>query len=788
MDAYPEAPVAGDEPPSHRPSEAAGINSSNNLIHHPPHHPSSRPLVILPHSSSAPGSDAVGPWTYGQRSPASRSSISAPVRRSSSRSSGSGFQAGVPTMDESYSDRVYGHGQQQPMNGSGPAPPRRASNAMAEWSPKRASTVERTPPLGSPLGSPLPAAVAEGGPLSSSEEWKERGAMVGVKRELGRDGRSLSRLVKKGVKDFSFGRTLGEGSYSTVLAATDRQTLREYAIKVLDKRHIIKEKKIKYVNIEKDTLNRLTEHPGIVRLYYTFQDERSLYYVLDLASNGELLGLLKRLTTFDEEGTRFYGAQILDAVEYMHSRGVVHRDLKPENVLLDEAMHVKITDFGTAKILDAPPPRADPDPDPEPDRRGDPSIDDRRHERVNSFVGTAEYVSPELLTNKAAGKASDLWAFGCIIYQLLTGRPPFKAAGEYLTFQKIINLDYHFPAHFPPVARDLVERLLVLDPDQRLSLEHVKTHDFFAGIVWGRGLWNQKAPHLRSFAPPPPEPVRIQLNGHTAPMSPPAPAPTLARSPVANRMSNGALRPPTRLITDLPPPSQLDIEWSPVLTNTNERILKLGNLMVQSAPAAKGGADGGGVVETAPSKRFSRFFGGSGVKRRQRLVMVTSSARVVIVPAGGEEKKAKVEVPLLSADCRCRSLTDARGLRVWCLDTKDKQYTFEDSKIAAGEVEAASRSTQDWLAAIERATEMALAHQTTTNGGSSSFADAALAADAGLDPDDLGRGMPSSSSSPSAATSSTTTTTASTTDAESSTRARKRFSRRHSKNSLAAAF
>lgn len=81
-----------------------------------------------------------------------------------------------------------------------------------------------------------------------------------------------------------------------VLAATDRTTLKEYAIKVLDKRHIIKEDKVKYVNIEKNTLNRLGDHPGVVRLYYTFQDERSLYFVLDLAAGGELLGTLKRVS------------------------------------------------------------------------------------------------------------------------------------------------------------------------------------------------------------------------------------------------------------------------------------------------------------------------------------------------------------------------------------------------------------------------------------------------------------------------------------------------------------
>lgn len=179
---------------------------------------------------------------------------------------------------------------------------------------------------------------------TSSEEWQERGAAVGVRREVDANGKTVLRSVKKGVRDFSFGKILGEGSYSTVYLATDRQSLKEYAIKVLEKKHIIKEKKIKYVNIEKNTLNRLTEHPGIVRLYYTFQDETSLYYVLDLCNGGELLGVLKRTGTFDVECTRFYGAQILDAIEYMHSRGVIHRDLKPENVLLDDNMHVKITE------------------------------------------------------------------------------------------------------------------------------------------------------------------------------------------------------------------------------------------------------------------------------------------------------------------------------------------------------------------------------------------------------------------------------------------------------------
>lgn len=498
---------------------------------------------------------------------------------------------------------------------------------------------------------------------TSSEEWKDRGAAVGVRREVDASGRSIVRQVKKGVRDFSFGRILGEGSYSTVYLATDRQTLKEYAVKVLEKRHIIKEKKIKYVNIEKNTLNRLTEHPGIVRLYYTFQDETSLYYVLDLCNGGELLGVLKKTGTFDVECVKFYGAQILDSMEYMHSRGVIHRDLKLENVLLDDQMHVKITDFGTARLL------KDPRESMAPGAADRGLVDSEKREeqddsRAASFVGTAEYVSPELLTHKTAYKASDLWAFGCIIYQLLAGRPPFKAGSEYLTFQKIVNLDYEFPQGFPPSARDLVERCLVLDPARRLTIEHIKNHEFFQGQQFGKGLWRAKAPRLRSYSPPAPEPSIIQLNGQSEGAAAPGNGPASRPSHHSQATASGGKSRPSRIITELPPPTQLDIEWSPVLTKNNERILKLGDLMVISTPlnnALRGPEDG--------HKKLSRFFGGSTTKKRQRLVMVTSSGRIVLAPAGGEEKRAKQELSLLTPDCSWKSQRDARGQLAWCVDT-----------------------------------------------------------------------------------------------------------------------
>lgn len=319
----------------------------------------------------------------------------------------------------------------------------------------------------------------------------------------------------RGRDDFEFGDILGEGSYSTVMLAWDllsnphtsrpakpttspatamsgsgslappevRETKRAYAIKTLDKVHILKERKQKYVAVEKQALSLLIGVPGVITLYWTFQDAESLYFVLELAPNGELLTLIKRYGSFDDATTKFYAAQLLDAISEMHKAGVIHRDIKPENVLLDAEMRVKVADFGSAKITQVGAEEAEPTSK-APER-----------ERASSFVGTAEYISPELLTDKAAGKPCDFWAFGCVVYQMLVGRPPFKATSEYQTFQKIIKGEYHVPSELGAEAQDLIRRLLVLDPATRLGssasgADDIKQHPFFDGFDWAT-LWTR---------------------------------------------------------------------------------------------------------------------------------------------------------------------------------------------------------------------------------------------------------------------------------------------------------
>ncbi|KAL7680483.1 putative protein kinase domain, calcineurin-like phosphoesterase domain, ApaH type, PDPK1 family [Plasmopara halstedii] len=278
---------------------------------------------------------------------------------------------------------------------------------------------------------------------------------------------------KPSIDEFVQGKILGEGNFSRIIEATHKTTGDKFALKVIEKQRI-KRLRLRHqnifneINMEKDVLNRL-RHPNIVRLYHTFQDDNNLYFLLDLLSGGELLCHLLhngRQHGLDERLARFYLADIVNAVEYIHRNKILHRDLKPENMVVcnDAGGHIKLIDFGTAKNLD--------------------------DEKLNgpNFVGTPEYMPPETIENQNPTYASDMWSFGCIVLQLLTGETPFSGGSAYLTFLRIQNGNYYMPNFLSEDAKDLISKLLQRDPKSRLggtetnAMSAVKAHPFFKGI------------------------------------------------------------------------------------------------------------------------------------------------------------------------------------------------------------------------------------------------------------------------------------------------------------------
>eukprot|EP00818_Percolomonas_sp_WS_P002271 CAMPEP_0117450900 /NCGR_PEP_ID=MMETSP0759-20121206/8718_1 /TAXON_ID=63605 /ORGANISM="Percolomonas cosmopolitus, Strain WS" /LENGTH=516 /DNA_ID=CAMNT_0005243459 /DNA_START=471 /DNA_END=2021 /DNA_ORIENTATION=+ len=308
------------------------------------------------------------------------------------------------------------------------------------------------------------------------------------------DQNCSSATRKYSKEDFEFSTKLGTGAYSTVYLTKFLLTGKKYATKVISKKLILKENKIKTIRIEKKVLN-IMNHPNIISLFCTYQDKENLYFVLELAPGGEMFNIISKYGPLTMEACQFYTAELVLGLEYMHSSGIIHRDLKPENIILSRTMHTKVTDFGTAKL--------------ENDEVSPEAKDSLLSRRKGTFCGTAEFVSPEILRDEPVTMSCDLWALGCIIYQYLTGRHPFKAESEYLIFQKILQKDMQYPDTIPPIAKDLIDKLLQLKPEQRLGFgangyEKLKSHPFFNGVDWDS---------LNSSTPP--EIIPQQHQGHT---------------------------------------------------------------------------------------------------------------------------------------------------------------------------------------------------------------------------------------------------------------------------------
>lgn len=262
--------------------------------------------------------------------------------------------------------------------------------------------------------------------------------------------------------DFQLVKVLGKGSYGKVMLVKHANTGQTYAMKMLRKENVLKRNQVEHTKSERNVLERVT-HPFIVNLEYAFQTPKKLYFVLEYCAGGELFFHLSRAGRFSEGRCRFYTSELLLAIGHLHALDIIYRDLKPENVLLDTDGHVKLTDFGLSKE----------------------GITDNIS--AQSMCGTPEYLAPEILNKLGHGKAVDWYSLGALMYEMLTGLPPFYTKDREKLFARIRRGELTYPVYITPHAKAIVQSLLMRDPNRRLGggpgdVEEVKRATFFVGI------------------------------------------------------------------------------------------------------------------------------------------------------------------------------------------------------------------------------------------------------------------------------------------------------------------
>eukprot|EP01053_Blabericola_migrator_P005843 Blabericola_migrator_1__5842@NODE_295_length_10235_cov_141_552026_g242_i0_p4_GENE_NODE_295_length_10235_cov_141_552026_g242_i0NODE_295_length_10235_cov_141_552026_g242_i0_p4_ORF_typecomplete_len516_score54_36Pkinase/PF00069_25/4_2e75Pkinase_Tyr/PF07714_17/1_3e44Kinaselike/PF14531_6/2_5e17Kdo/PF06293_14/2_9e07Pkinase_fungal/PF17667_1/6_6e07WaaY/PF06176_11/6_9e07APH/PF01636_23/2_6e05RIO1/PF01163_22/8_8e05YrbLPhoP_reg/PF10707_9/0_076YukC/PF10140_9/0_077ActFrag_cataly/PF09192_10/0_12FTA2/PF13095_6/2 len=268
------------------------------------------------------------------------------------------------------------------------------------------------------------------------------------------------------LSDFELRKTVGTGTFGRVRVVRLRegptylQTV-PMALKILRKSKIIQMKQVEHVKSEKAILQAIN-HPFIVNLCASFQDEKRLFMLMEYVNGGELFSHLRREQRLPNEHAKFYAAEIVLAFDYLHDLRIVYRDLKPENLLLDGQGHIKLTDFGFAKVVD---------------------------DRTWTLCGTPEYLAPEIIQSKGHGKSVDWWALGILIFEMLVGAPPFYDENPMNIYKKVLEGNVEFPEYLESKAKDLIRKLLTQDRTKRYGClkygaEDVKRHKWFRGIDW----------------------------------------------------------------------------------------------------------------------------------------------------------------------------------------------------------------------------------------------------------------------------------------------------------------
>ncbi|XP_049829804.1 aurora kinase A-A-like [Schistocerca gregaria] len=281
---------------------------------------------------------------------------------------------------------------------------------------------------------------------------------VGLRTEgAAKDARSSSKTWT--LSDFEIGRALGKGKFGNVYLARERSSKYVIALKVLFKSQLVSANVEHQLRREIEIQSHL-RHPNILKLYGYFHDEARVYLILEYAPKGELFKEIKSQPQqrLDEVRTATYISQLADALLYCHNKKVIHRDIKPENLLIGSKGELKIADFGWS--VHSP------------------------QSRRTTLCGTLDYLSPEMVKGQPHDENVDLWSLGVLCYECLVGKPPFESSTYDDTYRKISRAQYSLPLFISNDARDLIAKLLVVVPQNRLPLSEVLKHPWILKNVF----------------------------------------------------------------------------------------------------------------------------------------------------------------------------------------------------------------------------------------------------------------------------------------------------------------
>ena len=279
--------------------------------------------------------------------------------------------------------------------------------------------------------------------------------------------------IKLTYGDFELIKLLGRGSFGEVLLARLKANKKVYAMKILNKTLLKLKKQQLHTKTERDLMVKVN-CPFIVNIKSAFQDTSKLYIVSEFMQGGDMFFHMHdgKIVIFNDEKTKFYIMELVLALECLHKNNMVYRDLKPENILLDAKGHVKLTDFGLSKILEA------------------------EDDKAFTICGTPQYLAPEIIKKKGYNKAVDWWSLGCVMYEMLTGKIPYAIKRGVKLNLKIYDQEVYYPPNISKDAKSFLSQLLVLNPNERLGSgpdgsENVKSHPYFKGINW-KDVWQKK--------------------------------------------------------------------------------------------------------------------------------------------------------------------------------------------------------------------------------------------------------------------------------------------------------